>query len=351
MIAYSILFICVIISALNKGKLKKLSFILLFIFAALRFNYGNDYQSYLNIFNAIHYEKDVTYKSQFLFWILNLLMPNYYLLVALSSLFFVYSISFLLNKNLKRSHIVYGLFFLLINPYVYLINLSALRQSIAISYYVFAVYFAFKRKIIPYLLFVLFAIMNHTSAIILVPFYFICNEKNISVVKVVILFTLLFLSLIFNQQFNFIVVQILEKLELSKYTQYIDNSGNSLRSVLLAMLILSFLLNNVNRVFGFNKVCVKLYILATVLNILAFNISMLTRLTMFFDVFGIVALPVCIFSSRNRNIKRKNVVRTVYDYFMPYIIIIIFILRFISFIANPLWESFYVYRTILELIL
>ncbi len=56
-------------------------------------------------------------------------------------------------------------------------SLSFLRQSIAISIFLFAIHFLKEKKLLPYILIVLLAVSFHKATIIMIPIYFIAHIK------------------------------------------------------------------------------------------------------------------------------------------------------------------------------
>ena len=132
----------------RKRRYYVFSFILLFIFLALRFNFGNDYTAYQRYYGYYHAglfqyaSKDVLYKY------LNLAVPSFYILIAITALIYIFAIYMLIKKNLSVREYWMGLLILLLNPYLFLIHLSAIRQTLAICFVILAVIFAVKRQLV-----------------------------------------------------------------------------------------------------------------------------------------------------------------------------------------------------------
>jgi hypothetical protein len=312
------------------------TYVILYVFLALRYDYGNDYMSYLNNHFLINNGITTWGSDDFLFVILNLAVPNFYVLIALISLFYIVVIGYLINSNLKVRQYWFSVLILLINPYIFLIHLSSLRQTLAICFFVIAVNFAIKRKIIPYLLFVLLASGMHSSAIILLPIYFILTDKpfNKKYQIIVIIVLGIFLT---TPLFDLIANQVLDY--LPSHYQYYYNQGiqNTLRATLISSFFLFLVLFNIHKLKGKEIIYGKLSLIATMVSILAFRVSMMTRIGMFFDLFLIITIPQ-IFCRIEKKIYRQ----------ILFIILIgIYFLRYYSFFTNPLWESFREYQTIL----
>ena len=165
----------------NKKSLLLFSFMLLFIFSALRDGFGNDYDSYKNIYEIIKSTgTNSFYDDNPLFILLNKISPTFQWFIAITSFIFLFAVYKLIKKNVGEEYHGLALLLFLLNPYIFLINLSSIRQSIALALFIWAVSFAVKRKLIPFILLVFFASLFHTSAIVLLPVYFLAKPKKVS---------------------------------------------------------------------------------------------------------------------------------------------------------------------------
>lgn len=273
--------------------------------------------------------------SDFLFKQLNLILPNYFSLIAVTSIFFIYTVYFLINKTLKISQYWFAILLLLINPYVFLINLSGIRQSIALCFFVYAVYFAAKRKPFIYMLFVFIALGFHSSAIVLLPVYFLLNENKINtkrIIETIIIVGILLFTPLWDTLINFIIQYF------PKYVHYVQNAGqNSIPATMVAGFFFIFILLNINKLEGKEIIIGKLALISTIVSLLAFRLSMITRIGMYFDLFMIIAIPLILPKIKIR-LSRE----------VLFILVIgIFVLRYISFFSDPLWGSFAEYQSIL----
>lgn len=322
-------------------------------FAALRFEYASDYFNYLDWYERIHTPGAHLGPDEFLYNILNYLCPSYHLVIAITSVVFVYCIYRLISKNLPAAYHWMGLLVFLINPYLFLMNLSAIRQSIAMVLFILAIDFAFRRKPIPYALLLVLAIFFHKSAIILFPFYFILNEKPFRR-RTVLLVLAGVLSLLFIFDLNQIVNTVALWFRDANYLHYsIDSDQNTLRATLLTSFYFIYVLGNLNKLEGKTLVYGKLYLIGTILGVLAFRLSLFTRIQMYFDIFSVIALPAIFLQVQSRGRARlhpNNPVATLWEvankYILPTLLVVVYLLRYYSFFVNPMWEAFVEYRTI-----
>lgn len=370
MVTHFIFLVCIILSMpLSKNKqfnkvLYWISFALLFIFAAFRYGFGNDYFQYQKIYNAIQNPKAYNshglaeyYGKQVVFVFLNKISFNYYTFIGLTSLLFILTIALFIQKNVSANYRWLSLLVFLINPYLFLINLSAIRQCLAMILFIIAVNFAYKKKVIIYIVLILLASLCHSSAIVLLPIYFICNEKQVRNYGVIIITSLILILLLMPDMLDRVIMDVLNTMfENTTYNQYLEGN-NSLRATILSSLFCIYLLVNIGGLKGKTLVFAKLYLLATIFNILAYRYSMLTRITMYFDIFSIIVLPLLfmnnLYSKKYvfRNYKGyENIYVAINTYVFPLLLIIIYFLRYYSFFNNTLWKSFWTYHTIFSVI-
>lgn len=346
-----------ILGAKNK-YIQRVAFVILFLFAALRFMYGNDYYNYYRWFNHIHAGGPSGFKTEILYNLLNQWLPSFPVLVALSSAFLMLVVYRLITKNLPTGYAWMGICIFVISPALFLMNLSALRQSIATCCFVIAVNFACKKKYFWYLVMVIVAALFHKSAILLLPFCLIANPKPVKhwfcwLVLLGTLSLLMFSDILLN-----LVVWVAEQFGDKNYIYMAEQDmQNSIRATLLTSVFFFYALLNLPKLKGKALIYAKIYMISPLLGVLAREISMLTRLQMYFDIFAIVALPSIFMEIRSRGpviVNRRNVLITFWDcinkYAMPMLIVTIYLLRYYSFFTNPEWKAFFTYKTIFLLL-
>lgn len=354
--AFSILISAVCIGKGDKRRyLCKLSFIILFAFAALRYNYGSDYVSYFRKYCSIKSGHASPYKMEYIFTLLNRISPSYYVLIAITSAVFVYAIYRLITKNLDENLVWFGLFILLVNPYLYLMNLSAIRQCMAMVLLIAAVPFANKRKAAPYFFLIVLSVMCHKSAIIMLPLYFILNDRQIKKSELVIWTAVILVLISFGGIVGKLLDYVVRIFDDSNYVEYFSSGKtNSLRSVLLSSIFYVYVIINIRKLSGVNLAYAKLYLIGISLSLVAYRASMLTRPEMYFDIFSVVVLPNML--KINREIERSQAISLnksypaglfLSNYVLPTLMITVYLLRYYSFFTNPLWVAFTTYHTII----
>lgn len=320
----------------RKFRLSTFAFVIICLFLALRYDYGNDYMSYYHIHKDIIAGYHAWGETDILFKYLNLTIRNFYIMVALISILNIMTIKYLMHRYLRVDQYWFSMLLFVINPYLILTPASAIRQSLAICFFIYASLFAMKREIFPFLLCVAVAVGMHASAIVLFPVYFVLNERKLGKVARIIIFGFL-LMLVLSPIFSVISTGVLKYLPM-QYTRAMDQGeSNSIRSTVISFFFFVFMLANINKLEGRNIVFGKLYLIGTIISIMAIRVSMITRVGMYFNIFAIVAIPM-IFDK----------IRSIYNrQFLFSIILLIYILRYLSFFSNPLWVSFAHYKTVL----
>lgn len=296
-----------------------LSFGVLYLFLALRYGYGNDYFSYYNIHSALNEGRSAWGENDFLFRHLNLLIPNFYFMVATISFFYIITIFFLVKSNLTIKRYWFAILLLLINPYLFLNHLSSLRQTIAICFFIYAVHFATKKKLMSYIILVVIASGFHKSSLILLPLYFLFSESRINkkgFIGIGGILIFLFVTPFFETIINRVLYYF------PTYNYYVEQGiNNSLRSTLITSFFFFLIIFNINKLKGKEIIYGKLSLFSTIISLLSFKISMLSRVQMYFEVFLIIAIPL-IFSKFEKKLSRLILFT---------LLISIYLLRYYSF--------------------
>lgn len=350
-----VLLAAVLIALLGRGKSKlifALACLVLFVFAALRYMYGNDYANYFAHYLNIRAGGESPY-DEFLFTLLNRLSPSFPFLIALTSALFLGGVYLFITGTLSTDYAWIGLLIFVINPYLLLMNLSALRQCIAMMLFVGAVHFGIRRKLPGYLLLIVLACCFHKSAVILLPAWFLCGTRPVRKGLVCLILLVMF-CLMFLVDLNGVVVAMVRLFEDANYLHYAKSGlGNSLRATLLTGISFVYVLGNLTRLEGKALVYSKLYLVSLILGVLAYHMSMLTRVQMYFDIFSVVAIPAILRADQQRGpvrVRQENIPATLWDivnrFALPALVFLVYGLRYYSFFTNPSWSAFFTYRTI-----
>lgn len=348
-----LIFLIAVVLAFSKYKDKKLfsvGFLLLIGFAVLRYDYGNDYRSYMYSYEAIRNHFSDPFEGEILYTYLNKIVPSFYLLIAIISIFFLYVIYKLINSNLKGIYKSLALLVFLINPYLFLMNLSAIRQCIAMCLFILCLKHIQERNLIKYVAFVVVATLFHTSALVLLPVYFIVNGKPLNKSQTVILVAGMLFLLVEGAVITEVVEVGLKFFNDSDYLHHFSqDASNSLRATLLTGVFFAYVACNLQHLNGYKLICGKLYLIGLLFGLLAFHYSMFTRIQMYFDIFSIITLPSIVeYHVENTEGKWQKIIHL---YAFPICILVIYLARYYAFFTNPMWTKFGTYHTIFEALL
>lgn len=314
------------------------SFAVLFLFLALRYDFGNDYMNYYIIHTNINAGVKTWGNEDVLYRYINLLIPNFYLFVTVLSAFYISTILFMIRKNLKKSNYWLAVLILLINPYLFLVHLSSFRQTIAICIVILAVHFLTKKKRFIYILLIIIAAGFHISAVLVLPIFILINQKKVNFIYFLVIIGGLIL-LLFSPLFDFGIKWALDFFPQNYTFYYEQGSQNSLRATLISSFFFFLVIFNINKLEGKEIIYGKLSLIGTIISLLAYKLSMLTRIGMYFDVFLIVSLPLILSRIENKYLKVLLFLITLF----------IFILRYWSFFNNIIWsDSYNEYKSILN---
>ena len=341
----------------NNKNILRISFLILLIFAAIRYAYGNDYMVYYRVHTYIQNGNPSPFGKEIFFTLLNQLCPSFFLMVALTSIAYIYIVYRFMTDNLPSEYIWVGLFILLVNPYIFLMNLSTLRQSLAMLLFILAVGAAYKRNLWLYVLLIAVSAMFHKSSWILLPCYFIADPKPVKKLHVIIVMIAVF-AMVFIFDIAKIAQYVVSWFNDANYRHFAtQDMQNTVRATLLTSVYFFYVLLNLPKLEGKALTYSKIYLLSPILGIFAYRMSMFTRFQMYFDIFSVVALPQIFIAVQKQGlitVNRRNVLLTFWDcinkYALPILLVLIYCLRYYSFFTNPEWRSFFKYYTIFRVL-
>jgi len=199
----------------------------LFLFAlvfGVRYNVGIDHLSYLNMYETsrlLHKEADTEFGFKFIidsFVNLGFHYSVFFFFLAFLQVFLVF---YALKECYKLHHYIIVTFFLLTT---FLNFMNGIRQELAFCFWLLAVTFIAKKKIVLYFMCILAAISFHISAIITLPFYFFYLIRNsfFNNVKyqLIMLFTSLAIMVLINPTL-IIFASLAEIAKMLGYTGYV----------------------------------------------------------------------------------------------------------------------------------
>lgn len=189
MISYFLLLIITLLIQIVPAKTERQylwrtfwTFVPLFLFGALRVNFGLDYEPYQLLFEEIQTYKtiDVDGHAEIGYQLLCKILPSFRTLLVLTSLLMCVAYGILFYRIVPPKYSWFALILLfLAGNYTIYFTLGSIRNGIAASLFVFGLTFIQKRRIIAVALLTILAYYFHTSAIFSIPIaYLIAINKK-----------------------------------------------------------------------------------------------------------------------------------------------------------------------------
>jgi len=217
----------------------KLAFAVIFVFLALRYDYGNDYMAYLEGFGNINIwgwgQATVTDRYWEPGWVfLNILFRpfGFFALVAFTSLATCIVFYRLIRNFVPAQFQWFAVFLYAFDPYMILVPASAMRQTIGILLFLIAIEFLYKKKrlIFVYLALTIVAATFHKTAYVL-PILFLLAFLNIKINKTVAgIFVLVFIAMFLAGGQLLGYVNMIVESYLPRYAGYMLGRGAKFHS-------------------------------------------------------------------------------------------------------------------------
>lgn len=185
MLVVTIVFVFVVFLAFldSKGRLKhglEAGFVLLVVFFSFRVQYGNDYSNYLRLFNTIgqassfqEIQKQIDIEFGWLFLNYYSQWLGFHFMLFLHLVLLLYPIYYLIKRYVPRKYYWISAFILCFHPSIFLLDLSMMRQSLAVSYVALSFSLVMDKKYLKTVICFLLAYSFHNTALIAIPFLII----------------------------------------------------------------------------------------------------------------------------------------------------------------------------------
>lgn len=235
-------------------------FFIVFVFLAIRYEFGPDYFNYRNIYESGQHgislseylNSDVRLEPVFRYYIQ--LFPKYTLFIVTNSLLWVFSLYLLYRKYLDQKYLWVLMLYIFFDVNCIINNSVAMRTSMAAICFVPAFYYLVKGKRVLYVAFVLFGALFHYSTVVLVLLALLPQKKIILFNNVFVgICGVLSILIVFAGQ-NFVLTTVanlaIDSVEdMSRYSGYLNRmsgssfSLNSLIYKVLAIIPVFYLAN------------------------------------------------------------------------------------------------------------
>lgn len=320
-------------------------FFLIFAFSALRYDFGNDYLSYIDIFNDSKY-LDTSDFSKYdghseLGWVLLcwLFQPlGFFWMVAVLALFNSIVYYRFLVKYCPKEYYWLAVFIYIFSTNNMLVQLSAMRQAVAVSIFIISIDFLLKKQVLKYLVLIYFATWFHSSVIIVsllifLPFLQLKNNKYSLFLVISLYFSSYFIAQDVSLMLNNYIVPF-----LGQYDVYQDagvvSSGLGLITLSMIFLFMMFSTLSLSKK---DMLIVKIGAISFMIIPFSLLVMMIARISMYFQAALIVAIPLAVMSVKNKLIRAL--------FLIPFIIFTLY--GYFTFFASPIYhQKFNIYHTV-----
>ena len=219
------------------------SFALIFIYGALRVNYGSDYQAYENIYfniNSGMYDNKNNWEIGFIF--LNQIVPSYRVLIIVLTLFFCICQYILFKKYIPASYTILSFILLFLITYYLIGNLTGIRNSVSICMLILSLPFLIKRQFIPFIIFIFLGSLFHTSSLFMLPIYFYATPKKWTSKNVVFFIIILAgLAIFARTSLGFeTLLSLTEGDTFERYQEYLDEESIDIQLSIFTVIAMIF---------------------------------------------------------------------------------------------------------------
>ncbi len=344
-----------ILSLLGSKRGRSIYFLIalvaIFVFLAIRYDYGNDLPTYRGLFESYEFvdladivaEKDSVYEIGYR--VLNKAFSplGFSVLLSFCAFLSMWGYYYFARKAVDGPYLFFALFILVFNPNLVLTQSSAVRQTIAISIFFLSSPFLVSRRLVPYLACCLLAMTFHFSAIVLLPFYFIISPKPVEFKRLLPLIGLFFALVLYGRFFVGLAINFALTALGLRYAGFYSSGvfklfemGSGIRIYFSAIMML-VLMKLGEGCEGYKAVAIKAAVYAPIMLALGFGFPLAGRLSMYLEPFSAMAVPIAISRLRYRSVKYLAII-----FYATYLLA-----TYYAFFRDPIWrDSFATYTNI-----
>ncbi len=232
LVYFSILVVILIICATpgnseSKNNIKLFFCILpIFLFMALRVDYGGDYANYEDFYNYIHSAGSLNFDTgEIAFIWLASIMPTYRMFLVVVSILFCSALFYMFKRYIPTKFWAVAFLVIFLSKSMLFGNMSGMRNSIAVSAFIFGFYYLEQGRKLSYVILMIGASFFHSSALFFLPLIFITPKKPSKieiVILVVICLAFAFLAAILPAISPKIMKTIVNISFFSRYDPYLE---------------------------------------------------------------------------------------------------------------------------------
>lgn len=275
--------------------------VLLIALSALRFEVGTDYHNYRLLYSkANSLQSNQIQRLEPGFRYINLFLreitENEKYLFAITSVIIVGLILIGIRNNSNHFFFSCNLF---VCMFFYFQSMNIIRQYFAVAIVFFATKYLIKMNFLKYLLLILLASLFHTTALIMIPFYFILTISYSKRTLIVFVLSALLLRIMYTPVFTIIVKLI------PKYSVYLDYKGSSANYYIIFAVITIFMCLKFPALFNKdntkNVIYFNMAFFSILTNLFSTKNILFARVGIYFTIYLILLIPYVISLVKNKH--------------------------------------------------
>lgn len=365
LVAFVVSILAVLFSLLDINKPKRkfggfeFGFLLLTVYLCIRYDYGNDYLSYLNDFEIYRTHNYISVtdfdqlaelqsRGDYGWIIINRVCEplGFFGMIMLLTVLFMGQLYILIKKYVPPKWYWFSVFLFAFHPMMMVVGVAGmLRQWTVVFIFLCCIDLIRKRKIFLYLAIILAATTIHKTAFLLLPVYFITyfnlnSKHNIISLTLLLILWYILVPLIPDN----ILMSLFDNDKLAVYGAMVNKkseTGYGISSILVIGMPL-LCMAQIRRQDQPVQLLFRLLFLSVLFVPLVYLNTLIGRLVVYFSVFAIVVYPLSIVTLYQKG-KGHLCIGIILIFFVYYVYL------FADHFTNAVWyDTSFIYHTIFE---
>jgi transmembrane protein EpsG len=279
------------ISVTTRSVLLLIAFIVPWLAAAIRYDVGSDYFSYIRIYEDIA-SKGILWALEtlrtepgyaLLNWLVFIIFDNKQFVFIITSFFTIGLIFLTIKQHKETANIGIAVFIFLVAYYFWMWTVIRIGLSIAIVFYAYR--FIINKDILKYTALVLLASFFHYTALIVWPLYFLINSTKTN--KMIFYSFFYVVAVVLFLFFDVLSGAVLSGTKFEAYVNFLGNLSSSLNQIILKLPIYFLLLaysRTLKAIDKRNIVYLRIYFIGIVLLSLTLWLGIIDRALNYFFI-------------------------------------------------------------------
>lgn len=274
---------------------------------------GTDWEGYVSIFQQITTSTNLSFFTEQIeigyFW-LNLIIGNLglsyqwmFFIIALLSWYFYF-------KSVPRFILPLFIYFLFVDEFFFW-GMSGIRQFLAMAIWIYSIKFIINKNIKRFIIYILIASLFHSSSLILIPFYFLPYQKLYNqfywiFIYIISLLAVLFLDLsTIYKNLEMLILVLSEDIgSFERYVKYVERDRLTARDTSLGMgfifkIVINFIVIYLSKNLIEHSPKLKPYVFLFFIGAIAFNLfyefELLNRIINYFLILRPLVLAYIVY--------------------------------------------------------